>query len=84
MKWSIPRLAWKPPFCRCGSDCDFDFSDIDLNDISLASFSPQLPPSLALPGFIGCLELATLNDDVISLYNFKNIYNVTKSVPCAR
>uniref|UniRef100_A0A670IAS7 Laminin subunit alpha-4 n=1 Tax=Podarcis muralis TaxID=64176 RepID=A0A670IAS7_PODMU len=44
----------------------------------------KLPATLALPGFTGCLELATLNDDVISLYNFKNIYNVTKSVPCAR
>ncbi|XP_044282126.1 laminin subunit alpha-4 [Varanus komodoensis] len=44
----------------------------------------KLPSSLNLPGFIGCLELATLNDDVISLYNFKNIYNVTRSVPCAR
>ncbi|XP_062980837.1 laminin subunit alpha-4 [Elgaria multicarinata webbii] len=44
----------------------------------------KLPPSLDLPGFIGCLELATLNDDVISLYNFRNIYNITKSVPCAR
>nr|XP_056712346.1 laminin subunit alpha-4 [Euleptes europaea] len=44
----------------------------------------KLPPSLDLPGFIGCMELATLNDDVISLYNFKNVYNVTKSVPCAR
>ncbi|XP_013926524.1 PREDICTED: laminin subunit alpha-4 [Thamnophis sirtalis] len=44
----------------------------------------KLPPSLDLPGFIGCLELATLNDDVISLYNFKNIYNITKSIPCIR
>ncbi|XP_007432614.1 laminin subunit alpha-4 [Python bivittatus] len=44
----------------------------------------KLPPSLDLPGFIGCLELATLNDDVISLYNFKNIYNITRSVPCIR
>ncbi|NXF90445.1 LAMA4 protein, partial [Eubucco bourcierii] len=46
----------------------------------------KLPPSLNLPGFIGCLELATLNDDVISLYNFKRIYNIdtTTSPPCAR
>uniref|UniRef100_A0A8B9RYI1 Laminin subunit alpha-4 n=1 Tax=Accipiter nisus TaxID=211598 RepID=A0A8B9RYI1_9AVES len=46
----------------------------------------QLPPSLNLPGFIGCLELATLNDDVISLYNFKHVYNIdtTTSPPCAR
>uniref|UniRef100_A0A8D0C9K3 Laminin subunit alpha-4 n=1 Tax=Salvator merianae TaxID=96440 RepID=A0A8D0C9K3_SALMN len=44
----------------------------------------KLPPSLDLPGFTGCLELATLNDDVISLYNFKNIYNITKAVPCVR
>ncbi|NXY01324.1 LAMA4 protein, partial [Pteruthius melanotis] len=46
----------------------------------------KLPPSLDLPGFIGCLELATLNDDVISLYNFKHVYNIdtTTSPPCAR
>ncbi|NXG64721.1 LAMA4 protein, partial [Hemiprocne comata] len=46
----------------------------------------QLPPSLNLPGFIGCLELATLNDEVISLYNFRHIYNMdtTRSPPCAR
>uniref|UniRef100_A0A8D0GDX5 Laminin subunit alpha-4 n=1 Tax=Sphenodon punctatus TaxID=8508 RepID=A0A8D0GDX5_SPHPU len=46
----------------------------------------KLPPILNLPGFVGCLELATLNDDVISLYNFKNIYNMntTTSPPCAR
>ncbi|XP_012409861.1 laminin subunit alpha-4 [Trichechus manatus latirostris] len=46
----------------------------------------KLPASLNLPGFIGCLELATLNNDVISLYNFKHIYNMdpSKSVPCAR
>ncbi|XP_074846818.1 laminin subunit alpha-4 [Carettochelys insculpta] len=46
----------------------------------------KLPPSLNLPGFIGCLELATLNDDIISLYNFKHIYNMntTASPPCAR
>lgn len=46
----------------------------------------KLPGSLNLPAFVGCLELATLNNDVISLYNFKNIYNMdpSKSVPCAR
>ncbi|ELW50124.1 Laminin subunit alpha-4 [Tupaia chinensis] len=46
----------------------------------------KLPASLNLPGFIGCLELATLNNEVISLYNFKHIYNMdpSKSVPCAR
>ncbi|XP_077855423.1 laminin subunit alpha-4 isoform X3 [Macaca mulatta] len=46
----------------------------------------KLPNSLNLPGFVGCLELATLNNDVISLYNFKHIYNMdpSTSVPCAR
>ncbi|XP_010006695.1 PREDICTED: laminin subunit alpha-4 [Chaetura pelagica] len=46
----------------------------------------QLPPSLDLPGFVGCLELATLNDQVISLYNFRHLYNMdtTRSPPCAR
>ncbi|XP_060046586.1 laminin subunit alpha-4 isoform X2 [Erinaceus europaeus] len=46
----------------------------------------KLPGSLNLPAFVGCLELATLNNDVISLYNFKNIHKMdpSKSVPCAR
>lgn len=46
----------------------------------------KLPASLNLPSYSGCLELATLNNDVISLYNFKHIYNMdpAKSVPCAR
>ncbi|XP_041418919.1 laminin subunit alpha-4 isoform X2 [Xenopus laevis] len=46
----------------------------------------QLPASLNLPGFVGCLELATVNDDVVSLYNFKNIYNMNTvtAPPCAR
>ncbi|XP_030055081.1 laminin subunit alpha-4 [Microcaecilia unicolor] len=46
----------------------------------------QLPASLDLPGFHGCLELATLNDDVISLYNFRHIYNMDTDTapPCPR
>nr|XP_045009937.1 laminin subunit alpha-4 isoform X2 [Jaculus jaculus] len=46
----------------------------------------KLPASLNLPGYVGCLELATLNSDVVSLYNFKHIYNLdpSKLVPCAR
>uniref|UniRef100_UPI00398E985A laminin subunit alpha-4 n=1 Tax=Pristiophorus japonicus TaxID=55135 RepID=UPI00398E985A len=36
----------------------------------------QLPLSLNLPAFVGCIELATLNDDITSLYNFKQIYNL--------
>ncbi|XP_067881643.1 laminin subunit alpha-4 [Heterodontus francisci] len=46
----------------------------------------QLPASLNLPGFVGCIELATLNDDVISTYNFKQTYNLNKAThrPCTR
>ncbi|XP_043858988.1 laminin subunit alpha-4 [Dromiciops gliroides] len=46
----------------------------------------KLPASLNLPGFIGYLELASLNNEVISLYNFKHIYNMdpSKSIPSAR
>lgn len=58
----------------------------DPGTINFALSVAQLPASLNLPGFLGCLELATLNNDVISLYNFKHIYNMdtSKSVPCAR
>ncbi|XP_067840789.1 laminin subunit alpha-4 [Heptranchias perlo] len=46
----------------------------------------QLPVSLNLPGFVGCIELTTLNDDITSLYNFKQIYNlnITTHRPCTR
>ncbi|XP_069742928.1 laminin subunit alpha-4 [Narcine bancroftii] len=46
----------------------------------------QLPGSLNLPGFIGCIELATLNGDITSLYNFKHVYNLNTTVnrPCTR
>ncbi|XP_043917839.1 laminin subunit alpha-4 [Protopterus annectens] len=36
----------------------------------------KLPGSLNLSNFVGCIELATLNDEVISLYNFRHIYNM--------
>lgn len=48
--------------------------------------SVKLPPPLSLAPFVGCLELASLNNDVISLYNFKELHkmDVTTSKPCAR
>lgn len=52
--------------------------------ISLVFFQPPLP--LALPNFKGCIELDTLNEDVLSLYNFENIFqlNTTLDKPCGR
>ncbi|XP_063773222.1 laminin subunit alpha-4 [Pseudophryne corroboree] len=46
----------------------------------------KIPDSLNLPGFVGCLELATVNNDVVSLYNFQNIYNINTitAPPCVR
>ncbi|XP_061610820.1 laminin subunit alpha-4 isoform X2 [Phyllopteryx taeniolatus] len=46
----------------------------------------SLPPPLALAPFVGCIELASLNNDVISLYNFKNTHkmDVVASTPCSR
>ncbi|KAL0967338.1 hypothetical protein UPYG_G00251000 [Umbra pygmaea] len=46
----------------------------------------KLPPALSLAPFVGCIELATLNNDVISLYNFKQTQkmDVVASVPCSR
>ncbi|MGH0142519.1 UNVERIFIED_CONTAM: hypothetical protein FKN15_051343 [Acipenser sinensis] len=44
----------------------------------------RIPASLNLSPFIGCIELATLNKDVMSLYNFKNKYKIdtATSPPC--
>ncbi|XP_062857822.1 laminin subunit alpha-4 isoform X2 [Trichomycterus rosablanca] len=46
----------------------------------------KLPPALSLAQFVGCVELATINNDVISLYNFKKLHdmNVVASNPCPR
>ncbi|KAK7884079.1 hypothetical protein WMY93_027202 [Mugilogobius chulae] len=49
-----------------------------------SSFTP--PEQLALPNFKGCIELDTLNEEVLSLYNFENIFNLntTQEKPCGR
>ncbi|CAM9703411.1 unnamed protein product [Lampetra planeri] len=46
----------------------------------------QLPLSLRYPNFIGCIELATINDNAVSLYNFERLINMntTLSYPCGR
>ena len=46
----------------------------------------QLPPPLSLAPFVGCIELASLNNDVISLYNFKETHSVdvVATPPCPR
>ncbi|KAB5513144.1 hypothetical protein PHYPO_G00250040, partial [Pangasianodon hypophthalmus] len=36
----------------------------------------KLPPALSLAPFVGCIELASLNNDVISLYNFKKLHDM--------
>nr|XP_057906923.1 laminin subunit alpha-5 isoform X1 [Doryrhamphus excisus] len=48
------------------------------------TFKPPTP--LALPNFKGCIELDTLNEEVLSLYNFENIFhlNTTEEKPCGR
>ncbi|KAK1898797.1 Laminin subunit alpha-5 [Dissostichus eleginoides] len=48
------------------------------------SFKP--PAGLALPNFKGCIELDTLNEEVLSLYNFENVFklNTTEEKPCGR
>ncbi|XP_035771041.1 laminin subunit alpha-5 [Neolamprologus brichardi] len=48
------------------------------------TFTP--PEVLALPNFKGCIELDYLNEEVISLYNFVDVFNLntTVDIPCAR
>ncbi|CAJ1077321.1 laminin subunit alpha-4 isoform X2 [Xyrichtys novacula] len=46
----------------------------------------RLPPPLSLAPFVGCIELSSLNNDVISLYNFKETHkmDIHTSTPCPR
>uniref|UniRef100_A0A8C0F1H4 Laminin subunit alpha-5 n=1 Tax=Bubo bubo TaxID=30461 RepID=A0A8C0F1H4_BUBBB len=49
-----------------------------------SSFTP--PPTLRYPNYRGCLELDTLNEEVVSLYNFQHTFQLdtTAEKPCAR
>ncbi|CAJ1084378.1 laminin subunit alpha-5 isoform X1 [Xyrichtys novacula] len=49
-----------------------------------STFKP--PAALALPHFKGCIELDTLNEEVLSLYNFEKTFqlNTTEEKPCGR
>ncbi|XP_035378190.1 laminin subunit alpha-5 isoform X2 [Electrophorus electricus] len=49
-----------------------------------SNFTP--PAGMQLPGFQGCIELESLNEEVISLYNFERSINLntTVDVPCPR
>ncbi|XP_071755332.2 laminin subunit alpha-4 [Centroberyx gerrardi] len=70
-----------------GTDSLFD---IDPKDIVFfiggVPADVRLPPLLSLAPFVGCIELASLNNDVISLYNFKETHkmDVVASTPCPR
>ncbi|CAL8280300.1 unnamed protein product [Boreogadus saida] len=48
------------------------------------TFTP--PSQLLLPHFQGCVELETLNEEVLSLYNFEKVFNLntTENKPCGR
>uniref|UniRef100_A0A8B9SV76 Laminin subunit alpha 5 n=1 Tax=Anas platyrhynchos TaxID=8839 RepID=A0A8B9SV76_ANAPL len=49
-------------------------------------FRSQPPPTLRYPNYRGCLELDTLNEEVVSLYNFQHTFQLdtTSEKPCAR
>lgn len=47
---------------------------------------PQPPEPLRFPRYRGCIEMDTLNQEVISLYNFEKVFHINTAVdkPCAR
>ncbi|XP_004716137.1 laminin subunit alpha-5 [Echinops telfairi] len=49
-----------------------------------SNFTPPAP--LRFPGYRGCIELSTLNEQVLSLYNFERTFRLDTAVdkPCAR
>lgn len=49
-------------------------------------FNSQPPPALRYPNYRGCLELDTLNEEVVSLYNFQHTFELDTAAekPCAR
>uniref|UniRef100_A0A673CRX7 Laminin subunit alpha 3 n=1 Tax=Sphaeramia orbicularis TaxID=375764 RepID=A0A673CRX7_9TELE len=61
---------------------------LDPNDIVFyvggypANFTP--PDSLNYPMYTGCIEFASFNDRVVSLYNFQNADKINVETPCKR
>uniref|UniRef100_H0WHJ4 Laminin subunit alpha-5 n=1 Tax=Otolemur garnettii TaxID=30611 RepID=H0WHJ4_OTOGA len=49
-----------------------------------SNFTPPAP--LHFPGYRGCIEMDTLNEEVVSLYNFEQTFQLDTAVdkPCAR
>ncbi|XP_062949056.1 laminin subunit alpha-5 [Cynocephalus volans] len=49
-----------------------------------SNFTPPSP--LRFPGYQGCIEMDTLNEEVVSLYNFERTFQLNTAVdkPCAR
>lgn len=47
---------------------------------------PQPPEPLRFPRYRGCIEMGTLNEAVVSLYNFEKTFQLNTAVdkPCAR
>ncbi|CAF93655.1 unnamed protein product, partial [Tetraodon nigroviridis] len=70
-----------------GTDSLFDLDPEDIV-FFVGGFPPdmKLPPPLSLAPFVGCIELSSLNADIISLYNFKKIHkmDLATSTPCPR
>ncbi|XP_077076325.1 laminin subunit alpha-4 isoform X1 [Siphateles boraxobius] len=70
-----------------GTDSMFDLDPKD-NIFIVGGVPPdvKIPPALSLAPFVGCIELETLNSDIISLYNFKQLHkmDVAASMPCPR
>ncbi|XP_037538133.1 laminin subunit alpha-3 [Nematolebias whitei] len=65
-----------------------DLLDVTPSDIVFyvggypANFTP--PASMNYPQYTGCIEFASFNDKVLSLYNFHTEENVNSETPCKR
>lgn len=48
--------------------------------------SPQPPAPLRYPNYKGCIEMDSLNEEVVSLYNFQRTFHLDTAAqrPCTR
>lgn len=84
----ISSTAEVPIISNVQGQEDKNLLDISPSDIVFyvggypTNFTP--PTSLNYPMYKGCIEFASFNDRVISLYNFQNKINVNPQTPCKR
>ncbi|XP_062413741.1 laminin subunit alpha-3-like isoform X1 [Pungitius pungitius] len=87
-KFTNSKIVFDPFIAESKGEEDKNLLDLSPSDIVFYvggypdDFTP--PSSLKYPKYEGCIEFSSVNDKVVSLYNFRNAVNINPDLPCKR